>query len=181
MSDRRVPSASRVAAETSPADYDQFNRLIVAAEQLMLVTTGSYLKGLLEWRLQSTEPAPDDVTRLRAFLDTIDANGYVGSVDVECGEPGMVCRLSAMVKPISFEYEMKLDKYLKPTFMMIDRMVNILLGYYSALLKQHDDLENALDGVFGTSKLSIEPQARTMYILPDYPFRIQIVPTYVKK
>lgn len=189
MCERRVPSASRVATETSSNEYDQFNRMIVAAEQLMLVTFGNYIRGLLEWRLQScrgdgaqnTEPASDDVDRINAFLRTIDPNGYVASVDVECAVSSMTCRLSSSVEKVGFEYEMPLDKYLKPTFMMIDRLVNILLGYYSALLKQHDELENAFESVFGTSKLSIEPQARTVYLLPDYQYRIQIVPRYVEK
>lgn len=181
MGDRRVPSATRVSAETAPADYDQFNRMIIAAEQLMLVTFGKYLRGLLEWRVMSSEPASDDVARIRRFVDSINPDGYIASADVECAAPNMVCRLSACVEKVGFEYEMPLDRYLKPTFMMIDRMVNILLGYYSALLKQHDELENALESVFGTSKLSIEPQARTVYILPDYGYRIQIVPRYVEK
>lgn len=181
MCDRRVPSASRVAADTGSDPNAEFNRMVVAAEQLMLVPLGTYLRGLLEWRLQTTEPPSDDVERVQKFINSIDPNGYVASVDVECADPRFICRLTTSVQGVGFEYEMVFDKHLRPTFMMIDRLVNILLGYYSALLKQHDELENAFEMVFGTSRLSIEPNSRTVYILPDYPYRIQIVPRYVEK
>lgn len=173
-----MPNASRISAEP---EVDQFTKLVIAAEQLMLVTLGNYLRGLLEWRLQSTSPSSDDVDRIRRFVDSIDPHGYVGSVDVECADAAYVCRITSRVVGVDFSYQMVLDKHLKPTFSMIDRMVNILFGYYAALLKQHDDLENALEGVFGTSRLSIEPQSRSLWLLPDYPHRIQMVPEYIPK
>jgi len=156
-------------------------RMISASEQLVLVPLVLYLSGLLSWRLTLTEPADIDVTRIRKFLDSVNKDGFVASVDVECADRTKVCRLTMEVVSSDAEFEMCVDSFLKPTFAMIDRMVNILFGYYAGVMKQQDDLENALEGVFGTSKFSIEPRSRSIYLIPDYPKRLQVTAKYVSK
>lgn len=172
----RVPSADRINAS------DEFSEMINTAECLVLVPFSKYILGLLEWRLTQTEqPAEVDIEEIRRFATKISHDGFVGSIDVQCRWPDKVCRVQLQMVPNGYTYQMNLDQYTRPTFATIDRLVNFLFGYYAAVLKQNDKLENALEGVFGTARLSIEPQNRAIYLLPDYPFRVQPIVSYVDK
>lgn len=141
----------------------------------------TYLKELVEYKVKYDDGVDRaKAKRLLKALDKLPVSDHTGFIDIEFKDDKDRLRMQVSLTNRNHEILLKDAPYLKNVYMQLDKMVNMVLTYYQAMMRDKE-LKDLMLAVIGDDAglLTLNKFDTTMYLSDPFEKRLGILCFYV--
>ncbi len=164
-------------------DREAIQRTLETAKIMVSKPLIAYLLELTEYKI-----AYDDgldrakARRLIKALNKLPVSPHTGYIDISFKDDEHVLRMQLTITNRNHEIMIKDTPYIKNIYVQLDKMVNMVLTYYQALMRDHE-MASLVKEVFGdeATLLTLNKLDTTMYLYDAFDRRLGLLCFYVDK